>query len=322
MSNRYRAVDVQIWNDDKFPFASDDAQLVWFHVYTSVFSNGIGIFQASVEALAADKNKNGEWDLKRYRKGLGECLGKGFLEYDERFHVMYFPRFFGDPETGKERNRPANPNVLRNILKVWDEIPPSHLKHDFYQRLKRLCKHWGEHYVKVFETLPHTFAPTSPKQNQNQNQDQDQDQNQGQGERETLVAQVRPKTVNTIPTENIDLVFKHWVVVMNHKRARLDEKRQKLIAKQLRAGYSTSDLVSAINGCARTPFNMGENDQGTKYDSLELILRDAEHIDRFIRHETHPPSPRGKADKRLNENIAAAEEAMRRLRDEGAKGLC
>lgn len=149
--SQYRSVFCQIWSDDKFPFMSDDAQLVWFHAYTCEMSNALGLFKASIEALAADKR----WDVERYRKGLGECLTEGLIEYDERFHVVYFPRFF-------RWNRPANPNTLTSWLKCWDRIPPTPLKAVFIQQLKRYVERWGERFGVVIETFGVTDVEPSP----------------------------------------------------------------------------------------------------------------------------------------------------------------
>jgi hypothetical protein len=35
---------------------------------------------------------------------------------------------------------------------------------------------------------------------------------------------------------------------------------------------------------------MGKNDRGQRYDSIDLILRDADHIDRFIANAEKPPA--------------------------------
>ena len=58
------------------------------------------------------------------------------------------------------------------------------------------------------------------------------------------------------------------------------------IKQALKLGYSVADLKQAIDGCAKTPFNMGKNDNGQRYDEIGLILRDAAHIDRFINNAT------------------------------------
>lgn len=64
----------------------------------------------------------------------------------------------------------------------------------------------------------------------------------------------------------------------------LDDKRRRLIVKALK-GYSPTDIRKAICGCSKTPHNLGQNDAKTKYNGLGLILRDADHIDRFIRND-------------------------------------
>ncbi len=88
---------------------------------------------------------------------------------------------------------------------------------------------------------------------------------------------------------NTEEIFNYWQSVMKHPRAKLDSKRQRRIAQALKLGYSVEELKQAINGCALTPYNMGRNDQNQRYDDIELILRDASHIDRFIANAISPP---------------------------------
>jgi len=76
-------------------------------------------------------------------------------------------------------------------------------------------------------------------------------------------------------------VFQNWQTVMNHKKAKLDAKRTKLINGALKIGYSVSDLKTAIQGCSMTPHNMGQNDRNERFDGLHVILK-PENIDRFI----------------------------------------
>ena len=61
-------------------------------------------------------------------------------------------------------------------------------------------------------------------------------------------------------------VFQHWQTVMNHPHAKLDKKRKGKIKQALKLGYSVADLKQAIDGCAKTPFNMGKNDNGQRYE--------------------------------------------------------
>lgn len=81
-------------------------------------------------------------------------------------------------------------------------------------------------------------------------------------------------------------VFEFWREFMKHPKAALDAKREKAITARLRDGYSVDDLTLAVKGCKLTPHNMGKNDRNTVYDDIELICRDAAHVDRFIHTAT------------------------------------
>jgi hypothetical protein len=75
-------------------------------------------------------------------------------------------------------------------------------------------------------------------------------------------------------------VFEHWKAVMDKPKSVATSERKRLIAKWL-PDYGVERLQAAIDGCARTPHNMGQNDRHQKYNSIELILRDAGRIERF-----------------------------------------
>ena len=83
-------------------------------------------------------------------------------------------------------------------------------------------------------------------------------------------------------------VFVHWRTVHEHPRAQLDAKRRKLILTRLKS-YSEADLCQAISGYKHSPYHMGVNPNGTVYDSLELMLRDAEHVDKGLKLYENPP---------------------------------
>lgn len=76
-------------------------------------------------------------------------------------------------------------------------------------------------------------------------------------------------------------VFRHWQETMERPQAIMTPKRQQLIQARLREGYTVERLKAAIDGCKRSPFHMGQNDRKRRFDSIELILRDAKHIEDF-----------------------------------------
>lgn len=76
-------------------------------------------------------------------------------------------------------------------------------------------------------------------------------------------------------------IFAYWQKVMEAPRAQLDDKRTKAIKTALKL-YDPRQVCEAIQGCSRSAWHMGENDRGQKYNGLNLILRSADHIDKFI----------------------------------------
>jgi hypothetical protein len=109
-------------------------------------------------------------------------------------------------------------------------------------------------------------------------------------------------------SEDVQNVFDCWRTVMNHPKAVFDDKRRKIIAARLKDGYSANDLCKAIRGCSKTPFYMGENDRGTKFDDIFNIMGDASKVDRFMRNYDNPPVPKGKQAQVEAINRAAADE--------------
>ena len=90
------------------------------------------------------------------------------------------------------------------------------------------------------------------------------------------------------PNSNISIeIFEHWKTVMNHPRAKFDNKRKRIITNALKLGYSVADLKQAIDGCACNPYNMGKNPTNTIYDDIGLIFRDAERIERYMNNATN-----------------------------------
>jgi len=93
--------------------------------------------------------------------------------------------------------------------------------------------------------------------------------------------------------ENILDVFLHYQTYHpdRHKNpnSRLTEWTK--IRDRLQEGKSVEDLKLAIDGCHRSDFHQGNNDDGAIYDSLELIVRDSSKVERFKALATQPKGP-------------------------------
>ena len=98
-----------------------------------------------------------------------------------------------------------------------------------------------------------------------------------------LKQQQRRKAAGVSEDEILE-VYEHWISVMRPGKKRvpgLDEKRRLKVASAI-ADYGVGDCKLAIDSCSRSDFHMGRNKQKRRYDDLELILRDQDHVERFL----------------------------------------
>jgi hypothetical protein len=78
------------------------------------------------------------------------------------------------------------------------------------------------------------------------------------------------------------LIFDYWCQVMGKTgNAKFTDKREKAVKKRLSEGYTVEHIKQAIDGCKRSPFHMGQNENRTVYDDLELICRDGGNLEKF-----------------------------------------
>lgn len=72
------------------------------------------------------------------------------------------------------------------------------------------------------------------------------------------------------------------------RRPKFTRDRRRKIEARLREGYGVTDLKQAIDGCAASDFHMGRDPNndlrsgGRLFNSIDLICRNGEHVDRFM----------------------------------------
>ncbi len=128
-------------------------------------------------------------------------------------------------------------------------------------------------------------------------------------------------TTTTKAADEIRAVFAHYQTYHPRKfprlHAKLDEWK-KIKARLDQDGYSVEDLRDAIDGMHRTPWNLGMNEQGKAYLSLELCVRDAKHIEQYRDAPEKPRTPlTGKA---LSRRVAIMEALKEAREEDGQQG--
>ena len=92
----------------------------------------------------------------------------------------------------------------------------------------------------------------------------------------------RAEKAKSISDEAVKIVWDHWAKTMGaSKLAILDHDRKVKIAASI-YDYGIEASCLAIDGCASSPFHMGDNPQQKKYNGIDLIFRDADKIEGFI----------------------------------------
>lgn len=96
--------------------------------------------------------------------------------------------------------------------------------------------------------------------------------------------QSRSTKTNSVAEEQILEVFNFWIEKCKSSTRRkpvLDSTRRLTIGAAIH-DYGIEACKEAILGCTMSEFHMGNNKNGKRYDDVELILRDAKHIEQFL----------------------------------------
>lgn len=91
-----------------------------------------------------------------------------------------------------------------------------------------------------------------------------------------------PDTESTSRSATAVSIFDFWRSECGHEQATFTPKRKRRVLDRLKEGYGPDRIQLAIRGCRLSGFHQGENDRGEKFDDLELICRDGEHLEKFI----------------------------------------
>lgn len=258
---RNRMIKPEFWTSEQVLNCSRDARLLFIGLWN--FADDHGVHPASFITIKAEIFPADDFSIDEVKKLINELIQQGLLrEYSiDRKSFWLVTGWHLHQRIDKPRSRYPLPESDLKFLSYGEDSANIQRSINDTSTTSRLLlgaekkgkeKKIKEKYIREVETSPvDAFGSTY--------------------------------------SASIEEIFSYWQETMNHPQAKLDKKRKGVIHKALQLDYSVVDLKKAINGCAQTPFNMGQNDRCQIYDDISLILRDAEHIERFINNSTHPP---------------------------------
>lgn len=284
----YGKVYTAFWTSEDARGFSEDGRMLSLYLMTCPHGNMLGCFRLP-DAYAAEDLK---WSTERVSKGFDELFQKGFAYRCNTSFWVFLKQYL-------KWNKFDNPNVGKAAGKMFDSISPPHtVRALLVKALREFDEFFPPKKLADFETLSIPFA--NPFETVS---------------KPVVVAvpvvvaiAVAETVANPIvelkPDESVQTIFDYWRKMMQSPGSVLDKKRVKFISDALK-NYSPADVCKAIRGCSKSPHNMGDNQQKTKYNGLNLILRDAEHIDRFIALDAGNARPASETFEQHNARVTA-----------------
>lgn len=286
----YGKVHTVIWQDDDFRGMSEDGRTLFVYLLTCPHGNMLGCFRLA-DAYAAEDLK---WESERVRKGFDELFANRFTYRCDTSFWVFIRKYL-------MWNQFENPNVATAAGKMFEKLNcPDVVKALLAGALREFAPKFKKSVLDDFEGQIEPFDNPFKLSSKTR-------------ARATAVATTGAlaateaganPAVEQTPLDPVKTIFAYWQKKMSSPKSAMDEKRKSLIVKALK-NYEPADICKAIRGCSRTPHNMGQNDRNTKYNGLNLILRDAEHIDYFINLNDSGARPAAETIEQMNARLAA-----------------
>ena len=249
--SRYRNILSRIWEDDKFPFLSLEARLLFLYHLTSpratpflLYVEGPGAIGDALRLPSA-----------RLRSCLTEVSDKGMVWYaDDGSNLLFLPKAL----TIKE-NAPQSPNAIKTWLALLNDLP----KTPFFSRC---LSHW----LCLAEGIPYAltlaFIKALPLPRPIQEQKQEQEQEQEQKDKRSSPAGAGA-SLPSIPTVTPQELAESWNEICGSEGFPLIElpmngSRLKKATLRLREHPTVDFWERVLNGIVASPFCRGENKQG------------------------------------------------------------
>lgn len=244
---------------------SPEGMIVAMYLMTSPHANMLGLYYVPLLYLAHETGLG----LEGASKGLEWAKTVGFCSYDpdsEMVWVHEMARFQVADELKVTDNR------CKGIQNEYSSLPSNPYLESFYDKYHQVFCMTKKRENSSKKVSPYE-APQKPLVSQEQEQEQEQENNICPSNDEPV-----PEQANQNFKNEIQEIFEFWKTTFGkNDRTKLDNKRKSKILTRLREGYSVEEIKNGVMGCSKSDHHV----QG-QFTDIELICRDAVHLDRFI----------------------------------------
>lgn len=269
---------------------SDDEKLLALYLLTGPHHTLERFYRLPLAYVSDDLG----WPAARVRKVMGSLEAREFAAYDRDAQVVLVVK-------GLAYQAPKGEKQITGALRVLAEVPPTPLLGRFLEAAEEHAPEFAERASKQY---PHAdgypIEGVSPRAGDRARAQLHSNSNPPNGH-------VRPEPDETGP-DPVRRVFDAWIASTGRTgQTQLSPKRRRLITAALK-GYPLDDVLDAVKGWRQSAHHRGENQQRTVYNDLELLLRDAEHIERFrdLQRGARQPTAAGSSSEFVARRGAAA----------------
>lgn len=267
----YGKVYSAFWQDQDMRDLSEDGRHMALYLMTCPHGNMLGCFRLP-DGYASEDLK---WSSERVQKGFDELFHAAFAYRCGSTSLVFIRKYLN-------WNQFENPNVGKAAVKLFEAMRGvDMMKALVAGALREFQPFFPAHILDAFESdskpFQNPFELSSKTRTIARAIAKPEPEPKPEPEQTLVDRRDAPLDHDPVPE-----IFAYWQKCMKSDRSKLDRKRIDKIRAALKLGYTPRQLCEAILGCSRSPWNMGQNDRNTKFNSLGLILRDADHIDKFM----------------------------------------
>ena len=252
---RREDIDTGMWSDPDFMDLGPVAKSVYVWTFTNHRCGMAGIYKVGRRAIELETG----WDGPVLDDGLAELEAARFAFYDGR--VMFV-------RSRVKHLRTKSPSIATAIFRDLESVGEHPFRELWYA--ENADQQWVSGVVDTPPSDPHDTPSGPPRHPLGGSQGKGKGKGGvgGPGEGDAVAAVWETYTTT-----------RHRVLGPR-STPQFTKDRRALIARRLKE-WPAADLIDAVQGWQHFPHNRGENERGTPFCDIELVLRDAAHIERF-----------------------------------------
>jgi hypothetical protein len=271
--SRNEDIDNAIWSDPDFEALSEHATLLYLWSFTNPRCGMAGMYKVSHFRMTESKVP-----LEHVPGALADLAAAGFAFYEDsllwvRTRVKYL----------RSRSPQMAKGVVNDLLKVPAEHPFRARFLEEYGSDKWLRDELKRAYADPTENLSEKpiGKPDSDTLSDTSTEVPGKGQGQGLGSSKDSPPPTESPSEITRKPGDPELVFGAWLESTGRTTQTVfSPERKRAITRALKS-YPVADLLDAVDGWRFSAHHRGENESGTVYNDIELLLRDAKRIEKF-----------------------------------------